>query len=873
MKKPVEVVGGAYSDDALPWTAQDTCNWLPVNAEQPGARSNALLRCPPGLYHLATLGTRHRGIRNVEGKLFLVSGNGLYRILTNGEVTRCGDIGGTGRVSMTHNQITNGNEVVIGTGSSGYVYNTVTEELTRITDDGFPGFLVCDYINSLVVGIEPQRRFFFNSALADALAYNTLERYESEASPDRLRSLIVANLELWLFNERTTEVFDNTGEVNALFQNKRIALEVGCAATHSVCKIDNSIIWLTDRGEVHRTDGYGSRRISTRAMEQAMARCNLANAYAFTWVDRGHAVYYLTFPDGLTWGYDCSTGQWHRRSSVLGASSDGTDSRWRLATLCEWNGRWVGGEYNSGRLFQLHWGYVQEGDDDLVSERITPALHNHQNRVRLHSVELVLDVGDDSTAPVVDELFPDLTVTGNLGNGLTGNTATVTYEAEGGVGPYTFSVASGAVPTGLTLNASTGVLSGTYTAGGTFNWTIRATDAEGQTADVADTNVVTGVLFIAGSAPDGYTGVAYSFPYTVAEGTPPRVVDLASGAVPDGLALDSDGVLDGTPTVAGDFTYEPRVTDDIAATDTVSDTVRIFEAQRAYFGKTTSGVFKSFGFAADTLTLAETVTSDSSDVLGMALSSSSNTLYVSLRDGDKVAVYDTVAETIDDYITVGNAPRGIAADGTYVYVCNYDARTITKIQQSDGSVLDTSDPFPAGQAPTHCCLNSDGSELWITAGSVVIRLDTEDMTVNATITRATCWGIAIAPDDSVVLVGRTLNSTIHAIDPTDNSQTSIGLDGTPRGIAFSPDGVNFYVGVTNSAHGVQKGVTATLVVAPVVSPFSGTDPIGLCVSHDGTRILMNTGTTIYLLDTDLVEVDSLAATDISSEYCAARALP
>ena len=41
--------------------------------------------------------------------------------------------------------------------------------------------------------------------------------------------------ELWLFNERTIEIFDYTGETNALFRNKGIVIEQGCAATHSVC--------------------------------------------------------------------------------------------------------------------------------------------------------------------------------------------------------------------------------------------------------------------------------------------------------------------------------------------------------------------------------------------------------------------------------------------------------------------------------------------------------------------------------------------------------------------------------------------------------------------------------------------------------------
>ena len=59
----------------------------------------------------------------------------------------------------------------------------------------------------------------------------------------------------------------------------------------------------------------------------------------------------------------------------------------------------------------------------------------------------------------------------------------------------TYSVQSGALPTGITLNASTGVISGTESGSDTgetvYSFTLRATDAEAQTADRAFSITVT----------------------------------------------------------------------------------------------------------------------------------------------------------------------------------------------------------------------------------------------------------------------------------------------------------------------------------------------------------------------------------------------
>lgn len=84
--------------------------------------------------------------------------------------------------------------------------------------------------------------------------------------------------------------------------------------------------------------------------------------------------------------------------------------------------------------------------------------------------------------------FPAAAIsTGSLGNGVTGSPYNQSVVATG-VAPITFSVTSGALPPGLTLDANTGAIAGTPTAAGSYAFTIRATDnrATGQSGRTAD---------------------------------------------------------------------------------------------------------------------------------------------------------------------------------------------------------------------------------------------------------------------------------------------------------------------------------------------------------------------------------------------------
>ena len=154
-----------------------------------------------------------------------------------------------------------------------------------------------------------------------------------------------------------------------------------------------------------------------------------------------------------------------------------------------------------------------------------------------------------------------------------------TLTATGGTPPLAWAVASGStLPAGLTLDSSTGVLSGTPTATGTTTFTVDLTDANGATA--TDTFTLTVNAAPTGSTttlPAATVNTAYSQTLPATGGTPPLAWAVASGStLPAGLTLDSStGVLSGTPTAAGTTTFRVDLTDANGATATDTFTLTV----------------------------------------------------------------------------------------------------------------------------------------------------------------------------------------------------------------------------------------------------------------------------------------------------------
>ena len=133
--------------------------------------------------------------------------------------------------------------------------------------------------------------------------------------------------------------------------------------------------------------------------------------------------------------------------------------------------------------------------------------------------------------------------------------------ATGGITPYQWSLATGALPSGIQLQSS-GVLTGTTALAGSYPFTAKVTDASGNTATAAFTLTVSSLLTIANSTlPEVDAGTPYSASLSATGGITPYQWSLATGALPSGIQLQSSGVLTGTTALAGSYPFTAKVTD------------------------------------------------------------------------------------------------------------------------------------------------------------------------------------------------------------------------------------------------------------------------------------------------------------------------
>lgn len=305
-----------YLHRHLPISAQRVVNWF-AEAQPDQARARTALLPTPGLVEFVDLGGGPVRAMEVMGdRLYAVSDGSVYRITPQGSATFIGSVTPGKKPLSTAN---NGTQVVIVDPADGLGWTcTATTNVQPITD---PDFLPAAFVtvsDRYGVFVRKNSQQIFLSELADLTQYDALDFASAEGSPDNLVCVRRVGSQIWLFGERTIEMWSNVGAADFPFLRVSGAfVDRGCAAPFSAAVGFNTVFWLGDDRVVYRAEGFAPIRISTHALEQAIGGFeSVADAIGWCYSQDGHQFYVLTFPsEGYTFVYDTATSVWHERET------------------------------------------------------------------------------------------------------------------------------------------------------------------------------------------------------------------------------------------------------------------------------------------------------------------------------------------------------------------------------------------------------------------------------------------------------------------------------------------------------------------------------------------------------------------------------
>lgn len=306
--------GGSAQDDSLNVNAECSVN-LFARIPSGMAKAKPTLRGTPGLRPFCQVDDSPiRALFYQNSRTFAVGGATLFEILGENSFVSRGTVGEDDFPATICSNGTPGHQLFITSNEDGWIFDLLTNTLTQITDPQFPGAAsMGDFVDGYFVTLWPSENTFYLSDLEDGTSWSPLMLAQRSLSSDPIAALIVVHREIWLLGQQRTEVWANSGDTFPFAPILSVGvIESGCLAPHSVCRVDNSIMWLgaDERGavQVMRADGYTPKVVSTPAVADALRRyANPQKAIAWAYQEAGHTFYVLYFPEGP----DPSSGHWH----------------------------------------------------------------------------------------------------------------------------------------------------------------------------------------------------------------------------------------------------------------------------------------------------------------------------------------------------------------------------------------------------------------------------------------------------------------------------------------------------------------------------------------------------------------------------------
>lgn len=296
-----------------------------------------------------------------------------------------------------------------------------------------------DFADGYIIALQSDSNYFYVSDL-DSPNFNALSFGVTEGNADKNVGMIVNHRYLWVFGERTTEIYVNTG--NSDFPFQRVSggfLERGCAAGDSIAKIDGVILWLGrdefGQGSVFAAQGLSAQRISTHAIEQAISDyADISTASAYTYQFEGHKFYVLNFAEA-TWVYDLSTNLWHKRAYTNAGDLERHRSEFHIFDQA--TGKHIVSDYNSNNLYTLDNDVYTDAGAAITRLRSFPHASSENKKIFFNRLFLDMETGVGLDGGVLGSEPIVMLTWSNDGGHTWSDEVMATFDANvGGIGDY-----------------------------------------------------------------------------------------------------------------------------------------------------------------------------------------------------------------------------------------------------------------------------------------------------------------------------------------------------------------------------------------------------------------------------------------------------
>src|SRR3990167_2882202 len=396
-------VNGAYESQSRIIAGEDLINLFPEAIPQGGKARSALFPAP-GLTEFGTVSdAAGRGAFAHDGRFFAVFGDTLSEFDSAGTATARGTVAVDGNPVTFDTNGDGGAELMITSGGAGYVLDLSTNTLTTPLASGAT---MCGQLDGFFESLNAATSTMRISEARDGQTWSGTQIAQRTSASDPWIAMIVARGEIYLFGDKTGEVWYNAGlSPFPLAERPEGFFQVGIAATFSLAKFNSTIAWLgrTEAGNpaVYQMDGYTPVKISTPAIEWLIQSYDdaggIEDAIGWSYGREGHAFYILTFPTSdRTFVFDGTTQKWHRRGYWDSDTAQFLEYRPVFHASC-FNKNLVL-DSDSFRVYSLSSTvYTDVGGDELRRVRRMPHVSQENKRIYFGASELECDRGIGQT--------------------------------------------------------------------------------------------------------------------------------------------------------------------------------------------------------------------------------------------------------------------------------------------------------------------------------------------------------------------------------------------------------------------------------------------------------------------------------------------